>query len=293
MTAIPPDIHFSQGSLQDYVDCRRRFQLRYLQRLAWPAVETEPVLESEQRMLSGQAFHRLVQQHLLGVPGERLSQMAANITSTGEELSRWWANYLTGAARSLGLEQLPDPAVQMEVETSLSASLAGYRLLAKYDAILRLAGESGQKFLIVDWKTSRTRPRRAWLAERLQTRLYPWLLVEAGGFLNDGNPIDPAQVEMFYWFASSPDAPERFVYSEEKRSTDRDYLTGLLAEIESRSEGEFYLTDQLERCEFCTYRSLCERGIRAGRFDQLTDEPAEAGAAGFTLDFDQIAEVEF
>ena len=293
MTAIPPDIHFSQGSLQDYVDCRRRFQLRYLQRLAWPAVETEPVLESEQRMLAGQVFHRLIQQHLLGLPVERLSRMAANAAFAGEELTRWWANYQSGAAHSLGLERLPDPAVRMGVETSLSASLSGHRLLAKYDAILHLADNTEGRLMIVDWKTSRHRPRRAWLAERLQTRLYPFLLVEAGSFLNGGNPIDPIQVEMVYWFASSPGDPERFAYSEEKYHQDRDYLVGLLAEIESLSEGEFYLTDQVERCEFCTYRSLCERGIQAGSLNQPADEPDEISQAGFTLDFDQIAEVEF
>ena len=32
----------SQSSLQDYVDCARRFQLRYLDRLSYPAIESEP-----------------------------------------------------------------------------------------------------------------------------------------------------------------------------------------------------------------------------------------------------------
>jgi len=293
MTALPTDFRFSQGSLQDYVDCRRRFDLRYLQRLAWPAVETEPVLESERRMLAGQAFHRLIQQHLLGVPVERLTQMAASFSFAGNDLPRWWANYLSSVPPLLGLERLPDPAVQLEVETTLSATLSGYRLLAKYDAFLRLGDGSAKKFVIVDWKTSRKRPRRAWLAGRLQTRLYPCILAAGGALLNDKQAIDPAQVEMIYWFAENPDDPERFAYSEQKYHQDREYLTGLIAEIESLGENEFFLTDQVERCEFCTYRSLCERGVRAGRLDQLADDYAEAGEAGFTLDFDQIAEVEF
>ena len=98
---------------------------------------------------------------------------------------------------------------------------------------------------------------------------------------------------MIYWFTENPDDPERFAYSEQQYHQDREYLTGLIAEIESLGENEFFLTDQVERCEFCTYRSLCERGVRAGRLDQLADDYAEAGEAGFTLDFDQIAEVEF
>jgi len=293
MTALPTDFHFSQGSLQDYVDCRRRFELRYLLRLAWPAVETEPVLESERRMLAGQAFHHLVQQHLLGVPVERLTQMANGFSFAGQDLPRWWANYLSSALPSLGLERLPDPAVQLEVETTLSATLSGFRLLAKYDAILRQQSDSSVRFVIVDWKTSRNRPRRAWLAGRLQTRLYPCLLVAAGAFLNDQKPIDPDQVEMIYWFAEHPNDAERFAYTESQYNQDREYLSGLMAEIEHLGESEFFLTDQVERCEFCTYRSLCERGVRAGRLDQLPDELSAAGEAGFTLDFDQIAEVEF
>ncbi|NCT22292.1 PD-(D/E)XK nuclease family protein, partial [bacterium] len=57
---------FSQSSLQDYADCPRRFQLRYIEQLAWPAVETEPALENERRQQEGLLFHRLAQQHLIG-----------------------------------------------------------------------------------------------------------------------------------------------------------------------------------------------------------------------------------
>ena len=46
---LPGSFIFSQSSLQYYFDCPRRFQLRYIEHLAWPAVETEPVLENERR----------------------------------------------------------------------------------------------------------------------------------------------------------------------------------------------------------------------------------------------------
>ena len=38
-------LSFSAYSLQAYVDCARRFELSYLERLKWPAVESEPPLE--------------------------------------------------------------------------------------------------------------------------------------------------------------------------------------------------------------------------------------------------------
>ena len=85
---LPPGFQFSQGSLQDYVDCPRRFQLRYLLRVAWPALEAEPALENERHLRQGAAFHRLVHQHVLGLPPERLSR-----TVTDEAVRRWWRNY--------------------------------------------------------------------------------------------------------------------------------------------------------------------------------------------------------
>ena len=44
---IPQNFQFSQASLSDYMDCARRFQLRYLLEQDWPAVESEPLLERE------------------------------------------------------------------------------------------------------------------------------------------------------------------------------------------------------------------------------------------------------
>ena len=86
------NFQFSQASLQDFVDCRRRFQLRYLQRLPWPAVESEPVLENERTMRQGAEFHHMIQQHLIGIPAERLSARLEGGDPQAEELRRWWGH---------------------------------------------------------------------------------------------------------------------------------------------------------------------------------------------------------
>src|SRR5512143_2637063 len=83
---------FSQSSLQDYVDCRRRFQLRYLQRVAWPAIQAEPAREFERHIQRGERFHRLAQQYLVGVPVEKLDRMAS--ADVDENLQRWWQNFI-------------------------------------------------------------------------------------------------------------------------------------------------------------------------------------------------------
>ena len=51
--SIDPDFTFSANSLQDYVDCPRRFELKYLLKRDWPAEESEPVLEWEHDLQLG------------------------------------------------------------------------------------------------------------------------------------------------------------------------------------------------------------------------------------------------
>ena len=79
----------SQSSLQDYVDCARRFQLRYVDRLSYPAIESEPALENEKHLQEGEYFHRLAQQYLIGIPGEQVAKLANT-----PNLQRWWENFV-------------------------------------------------------------------------------------------------------------------------------------------------------------------------------------------------------
>jgi len=270
------DFQFSQAVLQDYVDCRRRFQLRHVEQVAWPAIQTEPMIENERRLQQGQAFHRLVHQHALGIPVERLTE-----TVSDSDLKVWWENYLLAPPQDLPGQRYP--------ELLLSAPLAGYRLVAKYDLV---AVEAGERAVIVDWKTSRYRPGARGLQERLQTRVYPYLLIVASHDLNGGRRMAPEQVEMVYWFASNPGAPERFAYSSARYAEDSDYLTGLISEIMALKPAEFVKTDQVERCKYCRYRSLCDRGEQAGLSFDLEDGFDDGEEIGLSLDLEHIAEIE-
>lgn len=275
--ALPADFQFSQSGLQDYADCARRFQLRYLRRLKWPAVEAEPVLEHERRMRQGALFHRMVHQHISGVPAEVLSKSAMD-----EAVRGWWDSYLRS-----GLTGLPE---RRYPEISLSAPLGKYRLVAKYDLI---AVEPGQRAVIVDWKTAERRPKRERLLNAMQTVVYRYVLVQAGAHLNGGKPLQPEQIAMVYWFAAHPDQPEHLPYDTAKYQSDSETLAALVAEIDARGEDSFELTPDESRCRFCTYRSLCRRGTRAGDF--LLAEMELEGERELLLDFDfdQIAEIEF
>lgn len=277
--SLPSDFQFSQGSLQDFVDCRRRFQLRYLLQIAWPAVPAEPYLENEQHLRLGALFHLMVQQHTLGVDEARLTAMAQE-----EPLAAWWQSYLRHRPVLDGV-LFPE-----EILTTPFGQSGQRRLLAKMD----LVAVADKRATIYDWKTSRHRPPRAWLANRLQTRVYPYLLVQAGAELNDGLPFAPEQVEMVYWFAGFPDRPERFVYSAQEYAQDGALLTGLLEQVTALStdDAPFPLTPDESKCRFCVYRSLCNRGVAAGDVNELDFDDPEP-AVEFDLDFEQVTEVEY
>jgi len=264
----------SQSSLQDYVDCVRRFKLRYLDRLSYPAIETEPTLENEKHQQEGEYFHRLVQQYLIGIPAEHIARLANT-----SNLQKWWNNFQSFSQTSLvNLSNcLP--------EATLSAPLGNYRLLAKYDLI---AVQDG-KATIYDWKTYRKRPRNEWLAARMQTRVYRALLVNAGMHLNNGKPFEPEQIEMIYWFADFPEEPARFPYTAAHFKRDWDLLVKLSDEIASATA--YPLTDDRQKCAFCTYRSYCERGVRAGDMEQAETEMETEEL--FDINFEQIGEIAF
>jgi len=275
--ALRPDFVFSQGSLQDYVECARRFGLRYVLRLAWPALEAEPAEAAERERQLGLAFHRLVHQHTLGISAEELLHSVADT-----ELAHWWQGYLQSPPSDLPAARYP--------ELVLAAPLGGYRLLAKYDLV---AVEPGTRAVVLDWKTSRTRPQRRTLALRLQSKVYPYLLVRAGAALNAGQPVAAEQVEMVYWFADFPVEPERFRYDSAQCDADEAYLQALIERVSGLGEGEFPLTEHEVRCAFCQYRSLCERGVGAGAVGQAEEFTAFVDTVEVTFDFEQIAEIEF
>jgi CRISPR/Cas system-associated exonuclease Cas4 (RecB family) len=296
---LPENFTFSQSSLQDYVDCPRRFQLRYILRLAWPALVAEPPLDNERFMKQGAAFHRLVQQHLLGIPAERLANMILD-----EQLRSWWENYLQlhedpqgGLPHGLAAE-LSGPRKRCSTEISLSTPLGRYQLVGKFDALV-ISDEGGyQRAKIFEWKTSQHKPKPIDLTRRIQTRAYPYLLVKAGACLNQGQVFAPEHIEMIYWFARFPAQAQRFGYDTQQYKDDEGYLERLASEIEDRPEKDFSLTQDEKRCRYCIYRSLCERGVRASWLEsELSELEAEGSqeveAPGIDFSFEQIGEISF
>jgi len=282
---------FNQGSLQDFDDCRRRFYLRHILHLAWPAIESQPAIENEHFMQQGAAFHRLVHQYLIGIPTDRLSEM-----NQDPDLQFWWQNFITHSTQMPGLvgddyHRFPEITLTMPFENQ--------RLIAKFDLIVYLPED---RLIIYDWKTSRHQSRRDRLASRWQTRLYPFLLTHAGSNLLAGSlpekiiDLQPDQITFLYWFPAFPQTPLSFPYSSAQFRYDHDDLTTMLRTIARLSANpkpeSFPLTPEEINCKFCIYRSLCDRGIQAGVVDEDYSED-DNEMQEIIIDFDQIAETEF
>ncbi|MFQ3648261.1 MAG: PD-(D/E)XK nuclease family protein [Anaerolineae bacterium] len=268
---IPDDFTFSQSSLQDYLDCPRRFELRYLRGQRWPAPEVDDLLTFEAHLARGERFHRLVQQHQAGVPEVLFRQRL-----TDPDLRDWFERYLQSGYAAVG---------EGQAEALLTVVVGAHTLTAKFDLVRLRADEA----LIVDWKTSRY-PKRETVAQRAQTFVYPFVLASGGAALApDGQPIPPDRIRMVYWYAATGQTHE-FAYSAAQFERDRERLERLLDEIDRARS--FPLTEERARCKFCVYRSLCDRGRAAGALSEYDPDEAEA-LDPFTLDLDQIAEVEF
>jgi RecB family exonuclease len=257
---LPETFAFSQSSLQAYEDCPRRFWLAYAEQLPWPAIEASPVQEYEQLMRLGANLHLLIQRAEIGIDPDQLA------FGLEQPLAGWFEAYRRHRPADL-------PTSFVETERVLTLPLHGYRLAAKFDLI---AAEPDGRVVIIDWKTSRQRTEPGVLRRRLQTLVYPYVLVEASAGLPWG-PVQPEQVEMRYWFTAAPGQPVVFRYDRAQHDATHAQLHQLVSSIlAGRTEADFPKAPDTEvnrkrLCSYCIYRSRCNRGVAAGDLAELVD----------------------
>jgi CRISPR/Cas system-associated exonuclease Cas4 (RecB family) len=257
----PPSsiLRFSQRSLADFLICRRRFQLRYLDRLIWPAPFSQADQELEALMELGQNFHQAVHQVLVGVDPAEL--IAGN---TDGRLATWWQDFETHV-----LPRLPDG--ERWPEANLSVPMGDAWLVARLD--LLTVSPSGEA-TIFDWKTGQP-PERDELARHMQTRVYPFVLAEAGHSYHHDQPIPPDRIKMAYWFAQSPEHLIELPYSQTTHERNRLELQALIDEIVSLPADGFPKVADLTPCRRCNYRAYCGREVEPAPAIELVDEEVD------------------
>ena len=131
--------------------------------------------------------------------------------SIGEpELARWWQSYLDSLEHDIAAICRKDAAPKWRCRFPIQS----YRLTAHFDLI---AGDD-DRAVIVDWKTEQRQPTRDQLLQRVQTRVYRYVLTLA-------QQRPPGTVSMIYWFAQYPDRPVTLPYDAAQHAADHRFFS--------------------------------------------------------------------
>lgn len=235
----------TQGHLNTFTQCPRRYQYQYLEQLGAPL---EPQFHA--RTEWGSQFHLLMQQYILGLPGSPLpespmSQAVQMLITAVPELQAPW--YQAAEHRRV--------LTQTEQEMLL---VVVYDLLAV----------RGDRAHILDWKTYPKPPNLQKLVNNWQTLLYPFLLVETSGY-------EPEQVTMTYWFVQTGQTPESWSYEYHQPAHERiksrlgttlQQIQTLTEEYEQMESPSFPMLDSTQEhpvCQFCPFQIRCQTETRS------------------------------
>lgn len=258
MRVDPPLL--SRYKLQTFLACQRRFQLRFVTRLPWPASPYSD--ELQQSMARGLRFHRLLEQHYRGMT-------AILPDGSDEQVVRWWRTFQSHPPSLPNGDAFP--------EFNLSVLVGGMRLFGRIDLLILTEDEAH----IVDWKTERQPRTKQALADDWQSRLYLSMLVAGGEAV--GRQYRPEQVKMTYWFANAPEQSITLAYTQAAHAKTWAELTATAERIERRMAAPhaiWPLTDNLRHCRYCDYHAYCGRspGTEAAPavdWEMVADDSAE------------------
>ncbi|MBP7213442.1 MAG: PD-(D/E)XK nuclease family protein [Anaerolineaceae bacterium] len=240
---------FSQSSLQTFDYCPRRFYLRYLKKLVWPAQMVSEQNQSKDRD-SGVRFHQLIHQYFLGFELETLRKIADY--DSDSRMAVWFENFLQSP-----FAHLPGT---LNPESSFKTEIAGYQLIAKVD-LLQI---HENQIKIYDWKTSQHLPKASNLLKQAQSQVYPLVISRA---------IEPKsqKLSLIYWEANFPDQTIELESNSSDWQKFENDLSNQISEIVSLKEEEFVMTDDKQKCGWCEYRSFCHRAVSAEQADESYD----------------------
>lgn len=222
----------SAHSLRQLTSCPRKFALRYKVNRYWPAPEGFQAQSAD----LGQSFHRLVQQHRLGLD---LQATLEHEKKRFPEIEALWNNYLHS--------QYVTPEKAWD-EQELVFLLEGVPFSVRFDRVI----QQGDHWLILDWKTGHADPRR--LTDDWQTKLYPFALAEAGHLLA-GEKIAPENIKLVYWIGKTgQELP--FAYNTFRYEQDLEVFKQKAREASQPFEA---FLRKPSHCPECHYRSLCDQ----------------------------------
>ncbi len=234
----------SRARLVDFIDCPRRFELRYLRQLAWPTVPLDA--ETAVSLQNGQQFHNLLERRFLHLP--------IDSAASPSTIANWYNIFQQSEMVLPTGEYLP--------ELTLTVPIGDHFLTGRFDLLIR---ESSGKLHLFDWKTGRPRSEAA-LRTDWQTRLYLAMVVESGHAISPA-PIAPEEVSITYWYVEEPDAPRHIQYDAAWHERNWAEIGQLCQQLTINSEqltannesSAWEKTAVLDHCRRCAYQIYCDR----------------------------------
>ncbi|MGM0436966.1 MAG: PD-(D/E)XK nuclease family protein [Bacillota bacterium] len=262
------ELYFSQLSLTVYDNCPLKFRRRYLDGLYWPADWSENFSQKE-IVEKGKEFHLLAQRYY-----DRGEIIEKDYIS--EELLKWF--------NKLKKFRPYNNTDKFSPEHELRINTEKIKLVAKYD--LLYIDKNNNELIIYDWKTNKKRFIQNKLKDNLQTKVYLYVLAEAGSFYYLKDNFDLNKMSIIYWNPRYPKQTIKISYNKEKFRKDKKFLKNKIKEIKNLDYNDFEKTDNKKACKFCEYRPICS-GKKPETIEVGDDD------IDLEIDWDNIDEMSF
>lgn len=259
-------LYFSQLALSVYENCHLKFRRRYIDGLFWPA-DWSGNKEQKDVIEKGRYFHLMAQRYY--DRGEEIPEDTAY-----DELTEWFSR--------LKRFRPYNNMDRFYPEHELRINKDGIKLVAKYDLIY--IDQRNKQIIIYDWKTNKKRLKSDKLEATLQTRVYLFVLAEAGTAYFPENNLDFKDMNIIYWNPRYPAQNSKITYTPKMFAEDKKYIKEKIGEIKNLSYDNFKAISDKKICKFCEYRPICY-GKEAEKLEIEEDD------IDLELDWDMVDEI--
>jgi hypothetical protein len=270
----------SQSSLQDYVDCARRFQLALSRALVLSCGRVRACAGERKPFAGG----RILPPAGTAVSGSASQREHISKLANTPNLQRWWNHWQD--FRSLQDFGSLTKTSEVSIPRSHPVRAAGELSIARQIRPARHRGRQSRHLRLEDLPQASA--GRVAIRKNADARL-PGIAGPCGSAPQRRSSVSTRTGRDGLLVLGFPGRPCPLPVHVRAIQTGLGYAGQTCRRIHNASS--YPLTDDRAKCSYCPYRSYCDRGVRAGDVDQAEAE-TEAQEL-FDVNFEQIGEIAF
>lgn len=276
----------SQQHLNTLETCPRKFEYLYLDGLNLPL---DP--DKQERIKFGNQFHLLMQQQELGLDISPILTISQDLADCFQALQKSVPDLLleTNQLTNKVSNSISQSSVFRQAEYNLNLSYQNYIITVIYDLLIT----DHQYAHIYDWKTYPLPEKSNKIIENWQTRLYLFVLAEAGGYV-------PENITMTYWFIKSNQSQKaehlQITYDQIQHEKNRQDLENLLEKLtdylkqqQTKQKPFPQVNVNLGICSLCQFLNRCQNQLLA--LNLINEKTSEDTINPAWLNIDSIPEI--